>query len=75
VEVANLGVPGVRAGKLSVSTIKVSVDAAAVVKVLQVEESVKVPLPSGSLADAFHQYWVLADKAVWVRKLPCVPEV
>ena len=74
VVVAKTGLPGVSVEKLSVLTTKVSEEAAAVVKVLQVEESVKVPFPSGSLADAFHQYWVLAERAVWVRKLPWVPE-
>ena len=47
--------------------LKVKVCAATVVKVLQVDESVKVPFPSGSLADAFHQYCVLAESADWVR--------
>jgi hypothetical protein len=64
VVVAKTGDPGVIVGKLFVLTVKVRVDAAAVVKVLQVDESVKLPLPSGSLADAFHQYWVFAVRAV-----------
>ena len=72
--VAKTGLPGVSVEKLSVLTTKVSEEAAAVVNVLQVEELVKVPLPSGSFADAFHQYWVLADSAVWVKKLAWVPE-
>ena len=60
-----IGVPGVKEPikTFGVSTVKVR-EAPTVVKLLHVEESVKLPLPSGSFAEAFHQYWVLADKAV-----------
>ena len=37
-----------------------------VVKVLIPEADVQVLLPAGSIAYARHQYWVLADKGVWM---------
>ena len=48
-----------------------------VVKSLQVAESVKTPLLSGSIADAFHQYWVPPESAspACKSKVACVFEV
>jgi hypothetical protein len=63
VEVAKTGFPGVRFGKAEDETTNVRDGAALVVNERHVEEFVNEPAPSGSFADAFHQYWVAADNA------------
>lgn len=59
-------IPGVNDPSETVEDDSVSVRDAddAVVKELHAVESVKVFVPSGSFADARHQYWVPEDKDV-----------